>query len=141
MLGAVSASLLWDLAKRGGAMEQLELLDTVPFIEINLKYFTDEYINYRWHGADGTGVTYSCDSACFSEVRRLLGKRGYLYLEENWKNGDRVLRPFYLNRMLFDVGDKFVCAAAHHYTMKRWMESEEYKRRDPDYFIYGGSYE
>ena len=136
MFGAISANLLWDLAKRGGAMEQLELLEPVPFVEIDLRFFTDEYINYRWYGDDGVGVTYSRDSACFNEIRMRLSKRGYLHIEDGWSNGDRVIKPFYLNRMLFDIGDKFVCAAAHQYTMKKWIGSDEYKRRDPDYFIY-----
>ena len=135
MFGAISGALLWDLAKRGGAMEQLELLEPVPMIEIDLKYLSNVYIDYRWHG-DGMGVTHSLDHPSFTEIRELLGRKGYIYVERGWSNGDRVLKPFYINRYLFQEGDKFCCAGALHYTIKRFMESEEYARRDPEYFIY-----
>ena len=135
MFGAISGALLWDLAKRGGAMEQLGLLEPVPFITIDLKYLSNVYIDYRWYG-DGMGVTHSQDHPSFTEIRELLGRKGYIHIERGWSNGDRVLRPFYLNRMLFDIGDKFCCAGALHYTVKRFMQSEEYTRRDPEYFIY-----
>lgn len=138
MFGAVSGALLWDLAKRGGAMQQLQLLDPVPMIEIDLKYLSDVYIDYRWEGGDGVGVTHSKNHPCFEEVRRLLGSKGYVHIEESYSNGDRVLKRFYINRYLFQEGDKFCCAGALHYTIKRFMGSDEYDRRDPDYFIYGG---
>ena len=135
MFGAISGALLWDLAKRGGAMEQLELLEPVPFITIDLKYLSNVYIDYRWHG-DGMGVISSLDHPSFTEIRELLGRKGYIHIERGWSNGDRVLRPFYINRYLFQEGDKFCCAGALHYTIKRFMQSEEYTRRDPEYFIY-----
>ncbi len=135
MFGAISGALLWDLAKRGGAMEQLELLEPVPFITIDLKYLSNVYIDYRWHG-DGMGVISSLDHPSFTEIRELLGRKGYIHIERGWSNGDRVLSPFYINRYLFQEGDKFCCAGALHYTIKRFMESKEYARRDPEYFIY-----
>ena len=140
MFGAVSTSLLWNLAKRGGAMSQLELLEPVPFIEIDLKYLSNVTVSYKWYG-DGMGVTHSMDHPCFTEIREALGRKGYIHIERNWCNGDRVLKPFYINRYRFDEGDKFCCAGALHYTIKRFMESDEYKRRDPSYFIYGDNYE
>ena len=140
MLGAISGEILLDLAKRGGYMEQLDLLDPTPFIEIDLKYLTSVTIDYRWQG-DGMGVTHSLDHPTFTEIRELLGKKGYIKIVLNFSNGDRVLKPFYINRKLFEEGDKFCCAGALHYTIKRFMESDEYKRRDPEYFIYGGDYE
>ena len=136
MFGAISGALLWDLARRGGAMIQLELLEPVPFIEIDVKYLSNVYIDYRWQGADGMGVTYSKDHPCFTEIRESLGRKGYIEIERGWVNGDRVLKPFYINRYLFQEGDKFACGAALHYTIKNFMESEEYVRRDPEYFIY-----
>lgn len=136
MFGVISGAVLLDLAKKGGYMQQLELLEPVPFIEIDLKYLSNVYIDYRWHGADGMGITSSQDHPSFEKVRRLLGNKGYIHIEESYSNGDRVLKPFYLNRYLFEEGDKFCCAGALHYTIKRFMESEEYARRDPEYFIY-----
>ena len=135
MFGAISGSVLLDLVKKGGYMQQLDLLEPVPFITIDLKYLSNVYIDYRWHG-DGMGITYSQDHPSFEKVRRLLGNKGYIHIEESYSNGDRVLKPFYLNRYLFQEGDKFCCAGALHYTIKRFMESEEYARRDPEYFIY-----
>ena len=140
MFGAISGAVLLDLAKKGGYMQQLELLEPVPMIEIDLKYLSNVYIDYRWQG-DGMGVTHSQDHPSFTEIRELLGRKGYIHIERGWSNGDRVLRPFYINRYLFQEGDKFCCAGALHYTIKRFMESEEYARRDPEYFIYGGDYE
>ena len=138
MLGAVSGALLLDLAKRGGHMQQLDLLEPIPFVEIDLKYLSSVTVSYNWRG-DGLGVIHSLDHPCFTEIRERLGRKGYIRIERNWSNGDVVLKPFYLNRKLFDVGDKFVCAAAHQYTIKKWIESDEYKRRDPYYHIYGGN--
>ena len=48
MLGAISGAILLDIAKRGGYMEQLDLLDPVPFIEIDLKYLSNVTVDYRW---------------------------------------------------------------------------------------------
>ena len=140
MLGAISGEILLELAKRGGYMEQLDLLDPVPFIEIDLEYLSSVTISYRWQG-DGMGVTRSIDHPCFTAIRELLVRRGYIKIEHNYSNGDRVLKPFYINRYRFEEGDKFCCAGALHFTIKRFMESDEYKRRDPEYFIYGGDYE
>ena len=138
MFGAISGALLWDLAKLGGAMQQLELLEPVPFIEIDLKYLSDVYIDYRWWQGDGIGITSSEDHPCFTRVRGLLANKGYIRIEESYSNGDRVLKRFYINRYLFEEGDKFCCAGALHYTIKNFMESEEYVRRDPEYFMSGG---
>ena len=135
MFGAISGAVLLDLAKKGGYMQQLDLLEPVPMIEIDVKYLSNVYIDYRWHG-DGMGITHSLDHPSFTEIRELLGRKGYIEIERNWSNGDRVLRPFYINRYRFNEGDKFCCAGALHYTIKRFMESEEYARRDPEYFIY-----
>ena len=135
MFGAISGSVLLDLAKKGGYMQQLDLLEPVPMIEIDLKYLSNVYIDYRWYG-DGMGITHSLDHPSFTEIRESLGRKGYIHIERNWSNGDRVLRPFYINRYRFNEGDKFCCAGALHYTIKRFMESEEYARRDPEYFIY-----
>lgn len=139
MFGAVSASLLMDLAKRGGYMQQLELLETVPFIEIDLQFLTSVPIKYSWRGG-GYGLQRSIDHPCFTEIREKLYNGGYIHIEKGWSNGDRVLKPFYINRYLFDVGDKFCCASAQMYPISKFMETREYDRRDPDYFAYGGEF-
>ena len=139
MFGAISGALFWDLARKGGAMVQLDLLEPIPMIEIDVKYLSNVYIDYRWQG-DGMGITSSQDHPCFTEIRESLGRKGYIEIERGWSNGDHVLKPFYINRYLFEEGDKFCCAGALHYTIKRFMESDEYDRRNPDHFIYGGDF-
>lgn len=139
MFGAVDAGLIMDVARMGGAMWQLELLDEVPFIELDLKYLTDIPMKYSWKSASGYGTQWSIDHPCFTVVRERLAHNGFIHMEKGWSNGDRVLKPFYINRYLFEPDEKFCCAAAQQYHIKKFMESEEYKRRDPDYFIYGGN--
>ena len=48
----------------------------------------------------------------FDAFRRDLARQGYISIQENSWNGDRVLMSFSLNDMQFDVGDTFYCAAA-----------------------------
>lgn len=139
MFGAVSGALLWDLAKRGGAMQQLDLLEPTPFIELPLEAFSSITVKYSWYG-DGLGIMHSKDHPAFTEIREKLAAKEYIKMERNWNNGDVVTKPFYINRKLFDVGEKFVCAPAHHYSIKKFMESDEYDRRNPDHFMYGGDF-
>ena len=54
----------------------------------------------------------------FTKLREQLGKEGYITIERGWWNGDRVVRPFYLNDVKFSKGDKFCCASAMKYTLE-----------------------
>jgi hypothetical protein len=48
----------------------------------------------------------------FTKLREQLGELGYIEIQRGWWNGDRVIKPFYLNEWLFRKGHKFPCAAA-----------------------------
>lgn len=47
----------------------------------------------------------------FAELRDRLEDEGYIEVERRWHNGDRVLKPFILNELIFEKGDKFPSAA------------------------------
>jgi hypothetical protein len=48
----------------------------------------------------------------FTKLRNQLEQEGYIKTERGWWNGDRVLKPFYLNGWRFKKNHKFPCAAA-----------------------------
>lgn len=60
--------------------------------------------------------TSSIDHPEFTKIREMLGDTGYISIERGWWNGDRVLKKFYLNDVLFRKDEKFLSAAAmsHH---------------------------
>ena len=68
-----------------------------------------------------TGSSWSSratiDHPSFTRLREYLSRQGHIYLESGWTNGDRVLKEFYLNDVLFKVGEKFLCASAIKYTL------------------------
>ncbi len=59
------------------------------------------------------GTSYgTIDHPNFTKLRDKLEQEGYIQTERTWWNGDRVLKPFILNNMLFKKGDQFPCATA-----------------------------
>lgn len=54
----------------------------------------------------------SDDHVEFTKLRNQLGDEGYISIQRSWHNGDRVLKPFYLNDKLFEENETFFCAAA-----------------------------
>ena len=48
----------------------------------------------------------------FTKLRIKLGKLGYISIELLFWNGDRVLKPFKLNKLDFEKGEQFPCATA-----------------------------
>ena len=48
----------------------------------------------------------------FTKLRNQLEELGYIECQRSWWNGDRVLKPFYLNEWKFKKNHKFPCAAA-----------------------------
>ena len=54
----------------------------------------------------------------FTKLREQLGEEGYITIERGWWNGDRVVKPFYLNDVKFSKGDKFCCASAMIWTLE-----------------------
>jgi hypothetical protein len=51
-------------------------------------------------------------------------------METGWWNGDRVIKPFYLNDYYFDEGDKFMCASALGSRLKRFKEEQLNKNNE-----------
>lgn len=48
----------------------------------------------------------------FTKLRDKLEELGYIETQRGWWNGDRVLKPFYLNGWRFKKNHRFPCAAA-----------------------------
>jgi len=63
-------------------------------------------------GHDKMVTTGSKDHDEFTRLRNQLEKLGYIKCERGWWNGDRVLKPFYLNGWRFKKNHRFPCAAA-----------------------------
>jgi hypothetical protein len=65
------------------------------------------------------GTSYgTIDHPKFTDLRNKLEDEGYIQVERSWWNGDRVLKPFYLNGIGFNKGETFPCAAAMNVKMK-----------------------
>lgn len=87
-----------------------------PLFIIKEEYLTSCNEAFTWitstgHGPNGT-IAHSVDHPAFAALRKHLDARGFISTENGWVNGDRVVKPFYLNEVYFDVGEKFVCASA-----------------------------
>lgn len=52
------------------------------------------------------------DHPVFTELREHLGREGYISIQRNWWNGDRVLKGFKLNEWTFRKGQQFSSASA-----------------------------
>lgn len=48
----------------------------------------------------------------FTKLRNQLENEGYIQTQRGWWNGDRVLKPFYLNGWRFKKNHRFPCASA-----------------------------
>ena len=48
----------------------------------------------------------------FTKLRNRLCKLGYISIQPSYCNGDRVLKPFKLNKLSFKKGEQFSCASA-----------------------------
>ena len=64
------------------------------------------------------------DSPEFKVLRNKLEAEGYIECQRNWLNGDRVLKPFTLNGVKFEVDGKFCCGAAMNYHLQFEREYE-----------------
>lgn len=87
-----------------------------PLYTIKEEYLTSCNEAFTWitpngHGPSGT-IAHSVDHPAFAALRKHLAARGFIEVQTTWVNGDRVIKPFYLNDVYFDVGDKFLSASA-----------------------------
>ena len=63
-------------------------------------------------GHDRSYSISSKDHDEFTKLRDQLEELGYITTQRNCWNGDRILKPFYVNEWLFKKNHKFPCAAA-----------------------------
>ena len=85
--------------------------------EHKIKRFTSESeadFLVRKLSSDNSPVfsTSSEDHPEFAKLREQLGTEGYIEIQRNSWNGDRSIKPFMLNGVIFNPGDRFLCAAA-----------------------------
>lgn len=70
--------------------------------------------------------TGSDDHPEFKLLRNKLEKLGYIKCERSWWNGDRVLKPFTINKMLkFKKNEQFSCGSAMGITWKIVQEKRK----------------
>lgn len=77
----------------------------------------DELMEVLSHSSTVTS-TYTRDHPEFTRLRDQLEVEGYIACERKWWNGDRVLRPFILNSVMFHLDDQFPCASAMRLHLK-----------------------
>lgn len=80
---------------------------------------SEDFLIRKLTHVSGTVVSISNkDHDEFTKLREQLGEEGYITIQRGWWNGDRVVKPFYLNDVKFKKGDKFCCASAMKYTLE-----------------------
>lgn len=119
---SVINDLLDEIAKEP---KQLHFDDEVfyPCYTIKEEYLTSCNEAFTWVSSTGHGpsgiISKSVDHPAFAALRQHLGSRGYIKIQTGWTNGDRVTKPFCLNEKYFAVGDKFPCADAMKWSLKK----------------------
>ncbi len=87
-----------------------------PCFMIKEEYLTSCNEAFTWISPTGSGpsgtIAKAVDHPAFAALRQHLNTHGYIEMQTGWVNGDRVTKPFCLNEVYFEVGDKFVCASA-----------------------------
>ncbi|HET8688273.1 MAG TPA: hypothetical protein VFM18_16795 [Methanosarcina sp.] len=68
---------------------------------------TDEELLKVIEGKDRCSMHSDADHPEFAALREKLGELGFIKIQRSWWNGDRVLKPFYLNGARFEVGEQF----------------------------------
>lgn len=122
-MNALPASYYMELCRSQGIYTQLELdLETPPWVFVNPKYLKQEMVQVSYCSPEGKtyGSRRTTDHPSFEATRDWLEKRGYIRVQKQWSNGDRVLKPFYFNNVYKEVGDRFLCSSAmkHDHTDK-----------------------
>lgn len=70
------------------------------------------YIKATGGGSYGT-IAKAVDHPAFAALRKHLSNNGYIQIPDYpCLNGDRVIKPFYLNDVFFREGEKFFCSSA-----------------------------
>lgn len=92
---------------------------------------------FTWITPTGSGpsgtIAHAVDHPAFAALREHLAHRGYIKMETGWVNGDRVTKPFHLNGVPFNVGDKFLSASAMEGHLKYHKRRRELTHGHYDY--------
>ena len=88
-------------------------------IHTNKDIITDEDLVEVLKGRGSYSSTHSEDHPEFAQLRDRLGELGYISIERGWWNGDRVLKSFTLNGVLFEPGEQFCSAAPMKFHLER----------------------
>jgi hypothetical protein len=87
-----------------------------PLFMINKDYLTSCNEAFTWTPSTGGGssgtISHQVDHPAFAKLRNFLENKGFIDTSRVSVNGDKVLRPFYLNKVYFDIGDRFFSASA-----------------------------
>ena len=70
-------------------------------------------------GEDRCRSTHSEDHPEFAALREQLGRAGYIRIERGWWNGDRVIRSFKINGVIYRAGERFPSGAAFRWSYER----------------------
>jgi len=115
MLSSIDIEILHYLAAKQGIGTQLEMDFNEPiYVFVNPEYLVDvpECVIMYSAKHEREGSYSSVDHPSFTRTRKSLANQGYISIENKWINGDRVIKPFYFNNVLMEVGSPFYCAAA-----------------------------
>ena len=87
-----------------------------PLFMINKDYLTSCNEAFTWTPSTGGGssgtISHHVDHPAFAKLRNFLENRGFIETSRVSVNGDKVLKPFYLNKVYFGIGDRFFSASA-----------------------------
>jgi hypothetical protein len=93
-----------------------------PLFMIKEEYLTTCNEAFTWidpiGGAESGTISKAVDHPAFAALRLHLELKGFIEVQRGWINGDRVIKPFYLNKVYFDVGEKFVSSSAMYGHLK-----------------------
>jgi hypothetical protein len=121
-MSIISAQVLIEAA--GGIQQSLPLY--TPRYRIPMEYVTDVIDMIDCEQSE-TGVNWSShgtvDHPSFTRLRNHLEAKNYIVTSRNSRNGDSVLKEFYLNDVLFSEGDRFYSACAMKWHLERNNES------------------
>ena len=121
-MSIVSAEYLIKAA--GGIQQSLKLY--TPRYSIPMEYVVDVIDMIKCEVSE-TGSNWSShgtvDHPSFTRLRNHLEAEGYIQTSRNSRNGDSVLKEFYLNGVKFVPGDRFFSACAMKWLLEKYGES------------------
>jgi hypothetical protein len=86
----------------------------------NKDTITNEDLVELLKGRGSCSSTHSEDHPEFARLRDRLGELGFISIQRDWWNGDRVLKSFTLNGVPFEPGEQFCSAAPMKFHLERY---------------------